>query len=247
MIMRKLLLALAANVALAIPASATTVFSDNFDAENGGATALNYTAFANFDVIGPPGATVDIVRTGDFGLTCAGGSGSCVDLDGSSGVGGGILTRNSYGFNAGDLVTLSIDLSGSQRGGLNDFFFGFGASGPTDFLDITLGGFLGGGSFGNSLGAPGLFFGNLIDSNEGFGSIFFSFRAGNAGSIQALIGTESADNQGPLVDNVVLDITAGAVPEPASWALMIAGFGLVGGALRNANRRRRPVKAHAST
>nr|WP_243445723.1 PEPxxWA-CTERM sorting domain-containing protein [Polymorphobacter arshaanensis] len=25
---------------------------------------------------------------------------------------------------------------------------------------------------------------------------------------------------------------AGAVPEPASWAMMVAGFGLVGGALR---------------
>ena len=30
----------------------------------------------------------------------------------------------------------------------------------------------------------------------------------------------------------------GAVPEPASWALMIAGFGLTGAALRKANRRR---------
>jgi len=29
-----------------------------------------------------------------------------------------------------------------------------------------------------------------------------------------------------------LDITQGAVPEPASWALMIVGFGLVGGAMR---------------
>ncbi len=32
---------------------------------------------------------------------------------------------------------------------------------------------------------------------------------------------------------------AGAVPEPASWALMIAGFGLTGGALRKTNGRRR--------
>jgi hypothetical protein len=34
-----------------------------------------------------------------------------------------------------------------------------------------------------------------------------------------------------LLDNVTLSDTGG-VPEPASWALMIAGFGLVGGALR---------------
>jgi hypothetical protein len=33
------------------------------------------------------------------------------------------------------------------------------------------------------------------------------------------------------VDNVFLDITT-AVPEPATWAMMILGFGLVGGAMR---------------
>ena len=30
---------------------------------------------------------------------------------------------------------------------------------------------------------------------------------------------------------------AGAVPEPASWAMMIAGFGLVGGSIRTARKR----------
>ena len=30
-----------------------------------------------------------------------------------------------------------------------------------------------------------------------------------------------------------------AVPEPATWAMMIAGFGIVGGAMRKTNRRRR--------
>ena len=34
----------------------------------------------------------------------------------------------------------------------------------------------------------------------------------------------------------------GAVPEPASWAMMIAGFGMVGGALRNRNARQRVTK-----
>lgn len=34
-------------------------------------------------------------------------------------------------------------------------------------------------------------------------------------------------------------VTGGAVPEPASWALMIGGFGLAGGAIRS--RRKRPA------
>ena len=44
---------------------------------------------------------------------------------------------------------------------------------------------------------------------------------------------------GPALDNVSI----GAVPEPATWAMMIGGFALVGGALRSA--RRRPAIATA--
>ena len=44
------------------------------------------------------------------------------------------------------------------------------------------------------------------------------------------------------VDNVTFTpVAAGGVPEPASWALMIGGFGLVGGAMR-----RRAAKASVS-
>ena len=54
--------------------------------------------------------------------------------------------------------------------------------------------------------------------------------------IQALFSTQAA----PGLDNVILTATplTGGVPEPASWALMIAGFGLTGAALRKANGRR---------
>jgi hypothetical protein len=41
---------------------------------------------------------------------------------------------------------------------------------------------------------------------------------------------------GPLLDNVVVT----QVPEPATWAMLIAGFGLVGSAMR---RRRTAVAA----
>lgn len=46
-----------------------------------------------------------------------------------------------------------------------------------------------------------------------------------------LVGT-TGFQAGPGLDNVVLSVTGGGVPEPASWALMIAGFGGVGAAMR---------------
>jgi len=46
-------------------------------------------------------------------------------------------------------------------------------------------------------------------------------------------------NQGTVVS---LDISSGAVPEPASWALMLGGFGAIGGAMRS---RRKAAVAFA--
>ncbi|MBS0479965.1 MAG: PEP-CTERM sorting domain-containing protein [Proteobacteria bacterium] len=47
------------------------------------------------------------------------------------------------------------------------------------------------------------------------------------------------------IDNVVLQLSArqpGGVPEPATWAMMVVGFGAVGSALR---RRKAPRLATA--
>lgn len=62
-------------------------------------------------------------------------------------------------------------------------------------------------------------------------SFAFSTTGGN------LVFTENgpSDQQGNILDNITLS----AVPEPATWALMITGFGLVGSTLR----RRRAVAA----
>ncbi len=251
--MRMIALMTASLLALSTPAQAGIVLSDNFDAENGGIVQTNYTGFANFTVIGPPGGgTVDI-RGGlvtPFGardvITCAGGSGSCVDLDGHTNSAGGLRTRNAYSFNAGDRVTLSFDFSGNQRQGNPDaIFFGFEALGPVDFLNLTAstssGAFL---SLGNRLGAPFAVLGfDGILATDPFDRLFYSFRAGTAGSIHALVGDATAtpqnpstDNIGAIVDNFQLDIAA--VPEPASWAMMITGFGLVGGAMQRTSGRR---------
>lgn len=39
------------------------------------------------------------------------------------------------------------------------------------------------------------------------------------------------------IDNLVFNTTAAAVPEPASWAMMLLGFGAIGGAMRLGRRK----------
>lgn len=47
-----------------------------------------------------------------------------------------------------------------------------------------------------------------------------------------------------LIDDIVVDGAFAAVPEPSAWALLILGFGVVGGALR-ASRRQRAVLSYS--
>jgi hypothetical protein len=216
---------------LSTASQATVVFSDNFDTENGGATALQYTGFTNWNVTG---TGVDLVRTPDFGITCAGGSGSCVDLDGSPGP-GGLMSKLSYAFHAGDLVTLTFDVSGAQRGTLGDdpFHAGFDFNGTA--RDYTLGD-----TYGNADVFPGVFStGGTVDTGtlangNGFSTYSLSFRAVTDGSTQVFFDTTEDGNVGPLLDNVSLDVSA--APEPATWAMLLLGFFGIGGMLRLSRR-----------
>lgn len=58
----------------------------------------------------------------------------------------------------------------------------------------------------------------------------FGLTAGTAYTL-TFQGTSRSDNTA-FIDGVSLDLVPGAVPEPAAWAFMLAGFGLVGGAMR---------------
>jgi hypothetical protein len=227
------------------PSRAAVVLFDDFDAENGGASLLNYAGFANFTV---SGGTVDIIGQGGFGLSCVGGAGSCVDLDGSTGNGGTLTTNVFYSFNAGDVVTLSILLSGNQRGGAADeFSFGFNTSVSTAFNNVIITGPFGPAPLAVGNLGPGFFLGSgrpnaalgLVASGEPYTPYSISFVAGNAGTLNAFVGTASADNVGPVLDNFSLSIgpPSSAVPEPAAWAMMILGFGFAGAAMRRRKER----------
>lgn len=68
-------------------------------------------------------------------------------------------------------------------------------------------------------------------ANMGWQTYSYTFRAA---STSTTLTFESATNTafGPALDQVAI----AAVPEPASWALMIAGVGFTGGALRTRRR-----------
>lgn len=212
-------------LAVAAPASAGVVFSDDFNAENGGNSALNYAGFANFGVSG----NVDLVKSGDFGISC---SGSCVDLDGTTGP-GKITSLASFSFNAGDKVRLTGLLGGSQRAGASDpFGLSFDFGGTTILKDYGFNWGTGDIVVISNIATPGIGSFSGILGNEAFAPHSIFFTAGSAGTLKFAFSTQSADNIGPLLDGVTLTIDSGAVPEPAAWAMMLAGFGLVGAAMR---------------
>lgn len=209
---------------MAMPVSAQEILlSDNFNAENGGLSKTVYTGFANWNVTT---GTVDLVRSGDFNITC---SGSCVDLDGSPGP-GALTTKLSYSFNAGDVMRFAFSIGGSQRVTNQTDPFNVRISFNAPLPNIASASYFIGGSVialdpTNPVGffdVPG-----TIGSNAAFLDAYFEFTAASAGSVKFGLGTTSANNIGPLIDNVVITRTT-AVPEPASVVLIAAGLAGLG-------------------
>lgn len=200
-------------------ASAAVVFSDGFETDTPG---ISVSALNNFSVAG----TVDVVAPANpYGIAA---TSNVVDLDGTPGP--GKITSQSFGFAANRVITLSFVLGGAQRGsGSDDFFAGFSFSGATQVNAYTLGGAFGNAVVGN-FNTTAITSSTAIGGSSPFATYSLSFTSGNAGSLTFNIGTNSADNVGPLLDSVSLDISA--VPEPATWGLMVAGFGFVGVGLR---------------
>jgi PEP-CTERM motif len=117
-------------------------------------------------------------------------------------------------------VVIASLTAANSSGSINDFAGG---------TQLALGDFgFGSGSFFNNDRLVDLSTAGVLNFTHTASSITLGLRASG-------VGWQAFTDESWAVDNFRITVDtlgAGAVPEPASWALMIAGFGLVGGAMR---------------
>lgn len=192
-------------------------FFDDF--ESYGPTQLNFNGFDRLEVVN---GTVDYIREPDFGLATPTGVG-LVDMDGTAGDGGRLQARDAIADQRGFI--LAFDAAGNGRGGAADSLtFGFDAAPPPGtFMRLFHDGQF------QSIAGP-TFTLNSIAADQGWSHYQLSLRNfTQAFTARAFLETGSSDNLGPLVDNVRV---VAFIPEPATWAMMIGGFGVAGMSLR---------------
>ena len=67
-----------------------------------------------------------------------------------------------------------------------------------------------------------------LPNNMGWKNYNYQFTAGPGGSTTLFFASPNSGSFGAALDNV----SVSAVPEPATWAMMLLGIGLIGGAMR---------------
>lgn len=128
----------------------------------------------------------------------------------------------AYGYNAPIYANFSDAIS--------DFSVQAFRTDGTFFPTVTLTAYSGANGTGSILGTQTATFGGT-----GYQSTVISLSGlSGAGSV-AILGSSSGTVD---FDNITANVSA-PVPEPATWALMISGFGLVGGAMRRRSSQTR--------
>ena len=184
---------------------AVVLLSDSFDADSS-TTQLDFNGFINWTV---DGGTVDYLREGNtFGIDCVGTSGGCVDSDGSSNDAGRLLSKQAFFLPTGTSGTLSLMVSGNQRGGASDIL-------NLGFVDAT--------SLAPLGSVPCLR--DAFDPYSSCSGEFFAFAPFN---VRVIIEGTGNDSVGAVFDDFLLIADIAQAPEPATLALFgiaLAGLG----------------------
>ena len=197
-------------------------------------SALSFTALA-----GTAHAGTNLISDGDFSTPAQGG-GFTIYSPGINGWvnnnGDGIEIGNSslYGLscdnagcqnlevNANTFDTDSETISGLTIGKTYDLSFDYGGrtSGGPDALDVSFGGKL----LTQDSGSVGVWTPNSFLVTATSTSETLEFASLNQGGL-------------PSFGNEITNVVLAAVPEPATWAMLLAGVGMIGGGLRIARRK----------
>jgi choice-of-anchor C domain-containing protein len=208
------ILAIVASAFLASAANAVIVVNGSFElGTNPGSTFVtpsvgDSTTITGWTVSGNPGGTIDYIG----GLWAASNGSRSLDLTGNTGIGNGV--SQTVALVAGDSYKLTFDQAANFGGGLGTYT-----------VEVLL----------NNVSAGSFNFvvnGNETLANLGWINQSLVFTAPTAAT--TLTFRSVAPNLpfwGPTLDNVAIAAN-GAVPEPATWLMLVAGFGLVGVAAR---------------
>nr|WP_310522207.1 choice-of-anchor C family protein [Polymorphobacter sp.] len=210
----RFMFAVAAAALLAGSAQAATIVNGSFEAGlNAPGGGFNTLSAGNTDISGWTigGAGIDWIGT----YWQASNGTRSLDL---SALAGGSVSQNVTTV-VGGRYKVSFDMAGNPDG-----------TPPLKTLNVTING---------GAPTPYTFTTNGTTSAGAMGWVTYTYDF-VAGTTVSTLAFTSIDNtpSGPALDNV--SISGGNVPEPATWAMLIAGFGLVGVAAR---RRRGAVAA----
>jgi hypothetical protein len=208
--MRTIILAFAALAALSTmtPAQATTtIFSVDFESGFGALT---------------PTGQVGVNRGQDY-ADCCGATGSVANLAnhfasfGSGQLPSGTLATQTYATLTGEQYQLDFD------------FAALGAGAETIFIDIFVDGAL--------FTTPGLSTSGTLFLDSAFSHAGITVTSAADGTISFAFRSSGNANVDGVIDNVVFTTTAAGaavvgVPEPATWAMLLLGFGAVGFSMR---------------
>jgi PEP-CTERM motif len=220
-----LLAAPAANAAVTIvsgptPGSTTATFTP---APGVNTAVFNFNGFSGKDAPAIPGLTAQLSLTllgvvgnsYQFSYSLANTSGG--DIDASRITIFGFNSNPNFSSVSGVTGPFNVvALNGQQPNGLNNVEVCFKDAGPTNNCTGASQG------VGQGNTVNGTFNLNLASPQASLALTDFSVR---------YQGIESAELN--IRDGSASGLTVGLVPEPATWAMMILGFGLIGGALRS--------------
>ena len=188
-------------------ANAAVMISDDFDAD---VATLNWTGDATFVPPSPPvmgSASVDLVGAADGFANLAYNSGVSLDLDGSTG--GGFSP-------AGEIQSVASLATGDYT--VSFLLAGNLRGAPNRTTAVTIG--------------DTTF--DITPSSNAQPYTLYTENFTNVSGRLTFTELGPADQQGDLLDNIVV---TDPVPEPAIWAMLLAGFGAIGLAMRGRRQR----------